>query len=120
MMPRRIQIALIAALVLGAIGGVLLSETAAGYWVVTVIATIGGVFGGAEEAGPRDGALRGLAAGFVYGVGIVLANAIVGDPRKVDTSDPFVLLIVVTAIAGAVLGVLGGLIAARRGRSAAV
>jgi hypothetical protein len=110
----RLQIAAIASLVLGAIAGVLLNTTAAGYWIVTIIATLGGIAGGTEEAGPREGALRGLWAGALYGLGIVVLSTIVGGDREVKTTDPFVVLIVVTAVAGAILGAIGGLVGRRR------
>ena len=106
----RFQIAVIASLVLGAIAGVMLNVSAVGYWVVAVIATLGGIAGGTEEAGPREGALRGLWSGALYGVGVVVLSTIVGGSREVSTTDPFVVLIVVTAVAGAILGAIGGLI----------
>jgi hypothetical protein len=106
----RFHIAVIASLVLGAIAGVLLNESAAGYWAVAAIATLGGIAGGSEEDGLRAGALRGLWSGALYGLGLVVLSTIVGGSREVDTTDPFVVLIVVTAIAGAILGAIGGMI----------
>jgi hypothetical protein len=106
----RLQIAAIGSLVLGAIAGVLLNATSAGYWIVTIIATLGGIAGGTEEAGPREGALRGLWCGALYGLAIVVLSTIVGGDREVKTTDPFVVLIVVTAVAGAILGAVGGLL----------
>lgn len=94
--------------------GFLLGETAPGYWVVTAIAIIGGVLAGAEHQTTRDGALRGLAGGFLFGLGIWLAHMISADPELVHLPSPTVLIVLITTIAGVGLGALGGWLRSRQ------
>ena len=74
----------VGAVVLGAIAGLLLGVSAPGYWVVQVIATIGGFLGGTEHIGWRPGLVRGLVAGVLYGATILLVRAITGWTDEVD------------------------------------
>jgi hypothetical protein len=111
-LPRAVQVQLVAggAFLFGLVCGFVLSEGKTGWIVLQLIAAIGGFLAGLDHAGPRDGALRGLAGGFLFGLGIVIADAVTDKGPVADVPDPIVLLIVLTTVLGAGLGALGGLV----------
>jgi len=92
----------------GALAGVMLGVSAAAYWVIGLIAFVGGILAGFEHADGWDGAARGLVGGTLYGTGLLLAHAIAGTDAKVSLPDFEPILVVVTAIIGVLLGALGG------------
>ena len=63
---------------------------------------------GFEHQDGWGGADRGLVAGFVYGVALLVVHAIVGTHAKVSLGSHPPLLAVITAIAGMLLSALGG------------
>jgi hypothetical protein len=95
----------------GAAAGVLLGVSSGAYWAVGAVAAIGGVIAGFEHQDGWGGADRGVAAGFVYGVALLLAHAIAGTHAKVSLGKFPPLLAVVTAIVGMLLTALGGRLA---------
>jgi hypothetical protein len=118
--PRGAQIAsgVVAPAVLGAAAGILIGATSVGYWVLAVLAAMGAFIGGFEHPNARSGALRGLVGGTIYGGFLLLAHAIAGTEEKVSLGDAPALLIVVTAIIGAVLSAAGAAIRSRHDRRA--
>jgi hypothetical protein len=111
--PRPVQIVLGGAvpLVFGAVVGVLLGVSAGAYWALAVLAGIGAVLAGFEHRDGWGGADRGLAGGALFALGILLAHAIAGTHAKVSLGSFPPLLIVIDAIAGMLLGALGGRLA---------
>jgi hypothetical protein len=93
--------------------GFLLSETEAGWWLANLIAIGGGVAGGYEHETARSGAKRGALAGVVFGVGIVLADAITDAPPIADVPEPMVVFPLIAAIGGVLVGSLGGRLRSR-------
>lgn len=121
-LPRPVQVQLLVGgpLLFGAVCGFVLSESKTGWLVLQLVAALGGLLAGLEHHGARGGALRGLAAGALFGTGIVIADAVSSAPPAADVPDPMVLMIVITALIGTLLGAVGGAISSRRahGRSA--
>ena len=115
--PVQAQIAAFGPLLFGAVCGFVLSESATGWWVLQAVAVLGGLAGGTEHDGPGPGALRGLAAGALFGAGIVVAQAISTPPPLAHVPSPIGVLVVITAVLGTLLGAIGGL-AGRRARRA--
>jgi hypothetical protein len=115
--PRPVQIALggVVPAIAGAIAGVLVGVSSGAYWGYAVLIVIATVIGGFEHEDGWGGADRGLVAGAIYGIALLLAHAIVGTHAKVSLGSFPPLLAVVTAIAGMLLSALGGRIA-RQGR----
>jgi hypothetical protein len=107
---------LIAPAALGIVSGLVLGVSEPVYWVVQVVAIVGGFFGGTEHAGWRPGLLRGLISGAVFGAAILAVRALTGWSDKADIGHPAGLLVIVTAVAGAVLAALGGARGPRRRR----
>jgi apolipoprotein N-acyltransferase len=100
--------------VFGAITGVILGESAPLYWVLQVLAIIGGLLAGLEHPTAREAAVRGLAAGAVFGAFILIAHAVAGTDEKVSLGSAPILLVVITAVVGAILAALGSRVRARR------
>ena len=96
---------------IGALVGVLVGVTAAGYWAVAIIAGIGGFLSGFEHQDGWGGADRGLVGGFIYGVALLIAHAIAGTHAKVSLGSFPPLLAVLTAIIGMLLAAAGGRLA---------
>jgi hypothetical protein len=94
--PRPIQIVLggIVPFLFGAVVGVVLGVSAGAYW-------------GLHQDG-WGGADRGLVGGALFGAGILIAHAIAGTTAKVSLGGFPPLLIAIDAIAGMLLGALGG------------
>ena len=108
--------AVIPALV-GALAGCLVGATAAGYWVVAVLAGVGAFLGGFEHDGGWDAADRGFFGGVIYGTTLLLVHQLIHDRAKVSLGNFPPFLVVVTALAGTLLSSAGGRIArTQRGR----
>ena len=115
--PVQVQIAGLGPLLFGAVCGFVLSESATAWWALQALAALGGLAGGTEHVGPRPGALRGLVAGALFGAGIVLGHAASAEPPLAIVPSPIAVLIMITAVAGSLLGALGGLAGRRRHRA---
>ncbi len=108
--PRHTQIvaAGIIPAIAGAIAGVLVGVSSGAYWGYAAFVAIASVAAGFEHLDGWGGADRGLVAGFVYGVGLLLAHLIAGTHAKVSLGGFPPLLAVITAIAGMLLSAAGG------------
>lgn len=105
---------------LGALAGVLLGVSAGAYWAIGAVAAVGGFLSGFEHQDGWGGADRGLVAGFIYGVALLVAHAIAGTDAKVSLGKFPPLLAVITAIFGMLLTAAGGRLARyQRERAAA-
>jgi hypothetical protein len=106
--PAQIVIGGVVPAVVGAVAGVLVGASTGAYWVVAVLAGIGGFLAGFEHQDGWGGADRGLVGGAIYGTALLLAHAIAGTQAKVSLGSFPPLLAVVTAIVGMLLGAAGG------------
>jgi hypothetical protein len=95
----------------GAVAGVLVGVSSGAYWGYAAFIAIATIVGGFEHQDGWGGADRGLVAGFVYGVGLLLAHLIAGTHAKVSLGSFPPLLAVITAIAGMLLSAAGGRLA---------
>jgi len=95
-------------LIFGAVCGIALGASKPVYIALSILAAIGGFLAGLEHDGAADGASRGAAGGVLFGAGILIAFRLAENPAKVELPDPQVILVVVTAVAGTVLGAVGG------------
>jgi hypothetical protein len=100
--------------VFGAVSGVVLGVSAGIYWVLQIVALIGAVLGGLEHPNAREAARRGLVGGTIYGAFILIAHAVVGTDPEIKLPDFAPVLVVFTAVIGALASALGGWL---RGRS---
>ena len=101
-------------LLLGAVAGAFL-HLPVGYWIVSLVAAVGAFVAGSEHPKVGPAAARGLVAGIVYGVGILIVFYSIrhGVEINVDPS-PSIGTPLVTGVAGAVLTTLGALALGRR------
>jgi hypothetical protein len=115
--PRPVQVVLggVIPAIAGAVAGVLIGTSSGAYWAWGVLAAIGSVVGGFEHQDGWGGADRGLVAGVIYGIALLLMHALVGTHAKVSLGSFPPFLVVITGIAGMLLSALGGFLA-RRGR----
>ena len=102
----------------GAICGVLLGISGAVYTVLTLLAILGGIGAGYDHPTPREGALRGIAGGALFGTFILLAHAITGEDAQAKLPEPHILLPIATTLISIPLGAIGGAIRARQLRAA--
>src|SRR4029079_17968250 len=93
----------------GAICGVLLGISGGVYTVVTILAIAGGIAAGYDHPTPREGALRGIAGGALFGTFILLAHAITGEDAKAKLPEAHILPPIATAVMSVGLGeIVGG------------
>ncbi len=94
--------------VLGAVAGVLVGVSSGAYWGWAALVSIGGIVAGFEHLDGWGGADRGLVAGFIYGIALLLMHALVGTHAKVSLGSHPIFLPIVTAIIGMFLSAFGG------------
>jgi hypothetical protein len=109
--PFQIVLGGVVPLLFGAVVGIVLGVSATGYWVLSVLAGIGGALAGLEHRDGWGGADRGLVGGALFASGILIAHAIAGTHAKVSLGSFPPFLIVIDAIFGMFLGALGGRLA---------
>jgi NO-binding membrane sensor protein with MHYT domain len=114
--PRGVQIVLAAVVpfVFGAVVGVALGTSAGLYWGLSALAAVGGVLAGLEHEDVRSGARRGLLGGALFAAGILIVHAIGGAEEKVSLGSFPPLLIVIDAVIGMLLGMLGARLGRRK------
>jgi hypothetical protein len=107
--PRGVQA--VAVVVPPLVGGFLTGATlgwSAGTWVIAnVLATIGGFLAGFDHDRLGEAARRGALGGLLFGLALVLADALVVSDRVAKIADPPILQAVVTLIAGTLLAIAG-------------
>lgn len=109
--PAQIVLGGVVPAIAGAVAGVLVGVSSGAYWGYAVFIAIASIVAGFEHLDGWGGADRGLVAGAIYGLGLLLAHAIAGTHAKVSLGSFPPLLAVITAIAGMLLSALGGRIA---------
>jgi hypothetical protein len=92
----------------GLLCGLALGVSGPLYLVGVILALLGGIGGGAQYARRSDALLRGLVAGALFGIFILLGFELGGeDEAKVDLPDPHVILLVFTVVPSLFLHWLG-------------
>lgn len=109
--PAQIVLGGVVPFIAGAVAGVLVGASSGAYWGYAAFVAIASVVAGFEHLDGWGGADRGLVAGAIYGVGLLVAHAVTGTHALVSLGSFPPLLAVVTAIAGMLLSALGGWIA---------
>jgi hypothetical protein len=120
--PRPVQILLggVIPALIGVLAGWLIGTSAAGYWIVSAVAGIGGFLAGFEHRDGWGGADRGMVGGAIFGTALVLTHWAIGNHEKVSMGSSRVFFVITIAIIGILLGALGGRIARHRREKAGV
>ena len=114
--PVQFLVAGVAPAALGAVAGLLLGVTAAGYWAIALIAAVGAFASGFEHRDGWDAADRGFFGGLIYGIALLVVHALVGTHAKVSLGSFPPLQAVITTVVGTLLAAAGGRIGrAQRG-----
>ena len=118
--PRSVQLllAVILPAAYGAVTGYFLGVSESTYLVLSILGVLGGIGAGFDHLGAREGALRGVLAGLIFGSSILIAHEIHGATAKAHLPEPAILLVVVTTLLGAAFGALGGWLRERSMRGA--
>jgi hypothetical protein len=107
--PRAVQVG--AVVVPPLIGGFLTGATlgwSVGMWVIAnVIATIGGFLAGFDHDRLGEAARRGAIGGLLFGLSLVLADALVVDDRVARIASPPIAQAVLTCVIGTLHAVAG-------------
>ena len=107
-MPLQLVLAVVVPAAFGALAGWLLGVNETAYLVVSILAIGGGYFAGREHSGAREGALRGLVGGTLFGGFILLVHNATGEEAKAELPDPEILVLAITIGFGIFLGAMGG------------
>jgi hypothetical protein len=86
--------------------------------VLSIVGIVGGVAAGFDHVGAKAGALRGIAAGSIFGASILIAHEIHGEEAKADLPEPAIILVVITTVLAIGFAALGGWARARAERKA--
>jgi hypothetical protein len=106
--PVRFVLAVVVPVAYGAITGIVLGLGEPGYLVLSILGVLGGLGAGFDHLGATAGARRGVLGGTLFGLAILAAHELHGEPATADLPEPAILLAVVTAVLGAALGAIGG------------
>jgi hypothetical protein len=109
--PAQILLGGVIPAIAGAIAGILLGVSPGAYYGYGGFIAIAGFISGFEHLDGWGGADRGLVAGFVYGVALLVMHAIVGTEATVSLGSFPPFLAVITAIIGMLLSAGGGRLA---------
>jgi hypothetical protein len=120
--PRALRFALtyVSPVLAGFLAGAMLGVGVAAWAIANVVATLGGFGAGLEHDDLGDAARRGAIGGLLFGLSVVLADALVVGDRAATIAHPAILQAVVTTVAGALLALAGCALRARLVRRAAV
>ncbi len=110
-LPAQITLGGVVPAVAGVIAGILVGVSGGAYWAYSVLLAVGAVVAGFEHRDGWGGADRGLVAGAIYGVALLVTHAIIGTHAKVSLGSVPPFLVVVTAIVGMCLSAVGGRLA---------
>jgi hypothetical protein len=104
----RVALGLVVPSAYGFVTGIALDKSQPLYIVLIILAAIGGVLGGFEMYGSGQGAVRGVIAGALFGLFILLAHQLVSGDATVKLPHPAIFYLVFTIVPGAALGAWGG------------
>src|SRR3954452_19658027 len=113
-LPLQLVLAGVVPIAFGAICGWLLGVNKTAYLILSLLAIAGGYYAGQEHDGAGEGAIRGLVGGLLFGGAILLVHEATGKSAKAKLPDPEIVLVAITAVAGVILGALGGRARARK------
>lgn len=112
-LPVQVVLVVVVPVAFGVITGIFLGLSETVYIVLSIIGILGGVGAGFDHLGAREGALRGLLAGALFGASILIAHELHGRAAKAHLPDPEIVLVLVTTVLGVAFAAVGGALRAR-------
>ena len=106
--PLQVVLALVVPALAGALAGWLLGVNELAYIVWSLLALAGGYFAGLEHDGAKEGAIRGVLGGALFGAVLLLVHNAIGEEPTAELPHPELVLVAITALIGTVSGALGG------------
>lgn len=91
----------------GCVVGIVLGHSASAYWILLAVAALGGLLAGLDHDDTGEALLRGAISGALFGLGILFTHDLANTEAKVSLGSFPAALIVIDAIAGALLALLG-------------
>jgi hypothetical protein len=115
--PLAVQIVLggVIPFAVGVLAGFLLGVSKGAYLAIGLLAAVGAFLSGFEHVDGWEAADRGFFGGIFYGVGILVAHAVINNHPKTSIPSFRPFLVVLTAIAGMFLAAAGGSLGYRFG-----
>jgi hypothetical protein len=105
--PVRIVLAGIVPMGFGFLCGAILDSSGTLYLGLQVLAALGGYFAGFEHDLPHHARIRGVLGGLLFGGFVLIGHHVAGGTDHGLIPNPEPVLLVLTALLGAVLGMLG-------------
>lgn len=105
--PVRVVLAGIVPMAFGFLCGAILDSSSTAYIVLQVLAALGGYWAGFEHDLPHHARIRGVIGGLLFGGFILIGHHVAGGTDHDLIPDPEPVLLVLTALLGSVLGMLG-------------
>jgi hypothetical protein len=117
----RIALTYVAPVIGGFLTGVTLGLGVVAWAIANVFATLGGLGAGFDHDDRAEAARRGATGGALFGLSLVLADALAVDDRVATIASPAILQAVLTTIVGTLLALAGTTLRSRivRRRAAA-
>jgi hypothetical protein len=115
----QVTLAVIVPFLFGCVVGIVLGHSAGWYWILLAVAALGGILSGLDHNDTGEALARGAISGAIFAVGILCTHDLANSDAKVSLGSFPPALIVIDAIAGALLTMLGCRALRGRGRPVA-
>ena len=106
--PVRIVLAGVVPFLYGGLCGWVLGVNEVVYIILAVpLALLGATVAGFDHSGAKNGAIRGVISGALFGAGILIVHELTGEEPKAELAHPKIILVGITAAFGSGLGAIG-------------
>jgi hypothetical protein len=106
--PLQVVLAGVVPALVGAVAGWLLGVDETAYLVLSLVALLGAYVAGLEHRGGREGAIRGLVAGAIFGAALLAVHHATGDAPKAKLPHPELVVVAIAAGVSTIAAALGG------------
>jgi hypothetical protein len=103
----QIFLAVVVPFAFGCVVGIVLGTSAGIYWILLAIAALGGLLAGLDHDDSGEALARGAIGGALFGLGILFTHQLADTEAKVGLGSFPAALIVIDAVVGALLALLG-------------
>ena len=114
--PLQVVLAIVVPVLFGLLAGYLLGVSEPAYLVVSLLGVLGGIAAGYDHLGSREGLVRGIIGGLLFGVAIVAGHSLFDQQATTHVPEPQLILAAITTVLGALFGAWGGSLRAKAER----